>query len=119
MASSSFESDLTRRLYEEMGSRIKHQREAAGLTQEGVAVRVGLSRTSITNIEAGRQALTVHGLYRLASALSVEPSQLLPPDAALVEEAALDLPEPLRGTPQNMDVGRWMERIVDPSRHGR
>jgi transcriptional regulator with XRE-family HTH domain len=37
-----------------------------------------MSRTSITNIEKGRQRLTVDGLVRLAAAVGVEPAQLLP-----------------------------------------
>ena len=43
------------RLYKEFGQRLRKAREDAQLTQKEVADRVGLKRTSITNIERGRQ----------------------------------------------------------------
>ena len=42
-------------IYKEFGKLLKKSRTAANLTQAGLAKRVGLSRTSITNIEKGRQ----------------------------------------------------------------
>jgi len=41
-----------------MGKHIKAMRKISGLTQAQLAHAVGLERTSITNIEAGRQAIT-------------------------------------------------------------
>lgn len=43
-----------------MGAKIRIVREALGLTQDDLATRVGLNRTSVTNIEAGRQRLILH-----------------------------------------------------------
>ena len=37
-----------------LGDRIKEAREESGLTQDGLANRVGISRSQIANIEAGR-----------------------------------------------------------------
>lgn len=54
-------------------------REKTELTQERLAARVGLSRTSIVNVEAGRQRVPLHQLYRIAGALGMEPADLLPP----------------------------------------
>jgi len=39
---------------------------------------LGLSRTSITNIERGRQPIQLHTLYKIADVLGVEPTALLP-----------------------------------------
>jgi transcriptional regulator with XRE-family HTH domain len=39
---------------------------------------LGLSRTSITNIERGRQPIQLHTLYKIAEVLGVEPTALLP-----------------------------------------
>jgi transcriptional regulator with XRE-family HTH domain len=69
-------------LYQELGRRLREAREAAQLTQAGLAARVALSRTSITNIEQGRQRLTVDSLVRLAAVVGVDPRQLLPSDGA-------------------------------------
>ena len=46
-------------LQQSIGQRICIARDVAGLTQTEVARRVGLSRTQITNIEAGRSDVPV------------------------------------------------------------
>jgi DNA-binding XRE family transcriptional regulator len=53
-------------------------RQAKGITQERLAKAVGLTRTSIVNIEAQRQAITLPTLYALGKALGVNPKRLLP-----------------------------------------
>jgi transcriptional regulator with XRE-family HTH domain len=65
-------------LYSEIGRRIKAEREALGFTQIDLAQEIGLTRTSLTNIEAGRQRLPIHVLYAIASALALPVSDLLP-----------------------------------------
>lgn len=65
-------------VYGEVGRRIKRTREKRGLTQEALASLIPLTRTSITNIEKGRQRIMVHTLLDLAAALRVSPSALLP-----------------------------------------
>lgn len=44
---------------------------------EAMARRVNLTRTSIANIEAGRQRLQLHTVDQLATALSTSPRNLL------------------------------------------
>jgi transcriptional regulator with XRE-family HTH domain len=67
-------------LYKEFGDLLRQKRVAAGLTQEELAVCLGLGRTSVTNIEKGRQPITLAVLYDLARALEVPPTELLPPE---------------------------------------
>ena len=65
------------------------------MTQEQLAKRVGISRASLANIEAGRQQVLVHHLFALASALDLEsPVQLLlsPCAPARPDGAESDLP---------------------------
>jgi len=66
-------------LYTDIGKRIRSEREALGFAQGELAGAVGLERTSITNIEAGRQRLTIQMLYAIAEALGVPAESLLPP----------------------------------------
>jgi transcriptional regulator with XRE-family HTH domain len=73
--------------YVELGRRVRQARERAGLTQDVLAARVSLSRTSVTNIERGRQKVLLHTLCGLAEALGVAPVALLP-EAALKTGAA-------------------------------
>lgn len=65
-------------IYLKIGAAIRSRREALGLTQAVLAKRAGLVRTSITMIERGSQAILVHQLVDLASALRTTPSELLP-----------------------------------------
>jgi transcriptional regulator with XRE-family HTH domain len=73
-------------LYKEFGRLLRKARKNAALTQGEVAERVGLSRTSITNIEKGRQHFLLHHLFLLASAVGVHPTELLPQGEAALEE---------------------------------
>lgn len=66
--------------YERLGGRIRAIRKAHGVTQEQVAERLQLNRTTIVNIERGRQRLAVHQLVELASVLGCEPAALLVKD---------------------------------------
>jgi transcriptional regulator with XRE-family HTH domain len=73
-------------LYKAFGRALRGAREDAELTQSDVAQRVGLSRTSITNIERGNQHIALHQLFLLASAVGVEPAALLPDGDVALEE---------------------------------
>jgi transcriptional regulator with XRE-family HTH domain len=87
-------------LYTEFGRILREARTEAKLTQVGLAERVGLSRTSITNIERGNQHVGLHLLYQLANALGVSPTDLLPKpeDVRSAGPELDDLLAPLRGT---------------------
>lgn len=65
-------------LYVRLGRRIRETRRAAELTQEDLSSRVGLTRTSISNIERGTQPVSVKLLLQFAEAMGVEPAGLLP-----------------------------------------
>lgn len=60
-----------------IGQRMKHVREFLGKRQEDVAAKCGLTRTSVVNIEAGRQRFPAHFVEIFAKALGVKPKKLL------------------------------------------
>lgn len=66
--------------YEEVGRRIRDARKKRkpALTQDELGKLVGLTRTSITNLEQGRQKCLLHTLFEIAAALHVEPAALIP-----------------------------------------
>lgn len=66
-------------LLAEFARNLRGRRDAAGISQESLAERASLSRTSIVNIEKGRQGVSLGTLYRLAEALALDPAALLPP----------------------------------------
>jgi len=67
-----------RGFYEIVGRRVKQARKASRLTQEELASRVSMTRTSVTNIEKGRQKLLLHTLFDLADAMKIPAVQLIP-----------------------------------------
>lgn len=64
--------------YKHIGMTIRAAREALGMTQGELANVVGLSRTSLTNIESGRQRILVDQLAELADALDIPVHSLIP-----------------------------------------
>jgi transcriptional regulator with XRE-family HTH domain len=100
----------TERFYRDVGQQIKTRREQLGLTQEALAAQVALTRTSITNIERGRQKLLLHTWMMIAAALGVEAVSLLPPP---VEAARADLSK-LKGAPVDKQAWvAWIQTTVD------
>jgi DNA-binding XRE family transcriptional regulator len=67
-------------LYRAFGTLVRLRREQRPnpLSQEKLGRLVGLSRTSIVNIEKGRHHLVIHQLLAFARALEVRPETLLP-----------------------------------------
>lgn len=59
------------------GKRVKHAREAAGLNQAELARRLGRTRSSVANIEAGRQTPSAEMAERCAQILRCDPGWLL------------------------------------------
>jgi transcriptional regulator with XRE-family HTH domain len=66
------------RLYRLFGNRVRALREEKNVTQDELGRRVDLSRTSITNIEKGRQRVLLHQMVDIARALDAEPTELIP-----------------------------------------
>lgn len=64
--------------YKHIGTTLRGAREALSMTQAELAHVVGLSRTSLTNIELGRQRILVDQLAELANALHIPVSSLIP-----------------------------------------
>jgi transcriptional regulator with XRE-family HTH domain len=69
--------EKNRDFYLAVGSRIAARR-AGRITQEALASRASLTRTSIINIEKGRQQILLHTLVDIANALQVSPIELIP-----------------------------------------
>jgi transcriptional regulator with XRE-family HTH domain len=61
-----------------LGEKIRDRRREAGLVQAQLAQMVGLSRASVTNIEAGMQAPPPYRLALIADALRVHVADLMP-----------------------------------------
>lgn len=79
-----------------IGAKIVELRKAKGLTQDDLANELGLSRTSILNIERGRHRTTTETLYAVCMLLGVTPNDLFPPVVEVyqfeVEEKTIMVP---------------------------
>ncbi len=83
-------------LYQAVGEKIRHVRERSRpkLSQAQLATRLGVSRASIVNIEAGRQHAPLHILWQIAGVLGTELSLLIPQrDELLKTQAPIKLDE--------------------------
>lgn len=69
-------------LYARVGANIRRCRIAAGMTQEALSLAAGIGRTSITNIEYGRQRLQLDTLALIARELGVDAAELMIPISA-------------------------------------
>jgi transcriptional regulator with XRE-family HTH domain len=70
--------DSVDQLYIEIGLKIRAARLDRSWKQDDLAEAVGLTRSSVANIEAGRQKTLVHSLVRIAESLNVAVDTLLP-----------------------------------------
>jgi transcriptional regulator with XRE-family HTH domain len=61
-----------------LGKRIRSFREAAGISQERLALACGLDRSYMGRIERGEVNITVMSLYQIAHSLNCSALELLP-----------------------------------------
>jgi DNA-binding XRE family transcriptional regulator len=96
--------------YREFGRKLSLARRAARITQEALAQAVGLSRTSIVNIEKGRQPVAIDLAIRMARSLDTTMFDLLPgakpaPKADIASELQRISPH----------ARPWVERVITVS----
>lgn len=60
-----------------VGQNVRRLRSAAGLTQEGLAERMGVDRAYINALELGKRNPTIITLWRVAEALGVDLTALV------------------------------------------
>jgi transcriptional regulator with XRE-family HTH domain len=65
-------------IYKAFGAQVRERRETLHMTQLQLSARIGLTRGSVANIEAGRQSVLLHQVLAIAAALQMTPEQLLP-----------------------------------------
>lgn len=59
------------------GARVRQARTAIDLSQEALALRAGLDRSYVGQVERGERNVMLDNIYRLARALGVRPGDLL------------------------------------------
>lgn len=100
----------------QFGRLLARRRAEAKLSQRAFAKAVGLSRTSITNIERGRQPVSLPTLYAMAYILGRDIADLLPPIKALLSERTrgpLERDQLKMLSPKAAD---WLSKISEPQK---
>jgi transcriptional regulator with XRE-family HTH domain len=65
-------------MHEEVGKRIREQRQKKGMLQEELARRAGLSPSALSNFEQGRRRVSLEWLRKISRVLGVTVSDLIP-----------------------------------------
>lgn len=103
-------------LYVQLGRLLRQRRRERGLTQEQVGKSLDLTRTSITNIEQGRQGMSVATLVAIARVLEAEPQQLLADavrGAELASQLPASVPPEVAEAPMPEQLREWVMAIRD------
>lgn len=58
--------------------RIRELRKAAGISQETIAAILNITRTSVSNIETGRQGLTAESILTMCQVFKCTPNDIFP-----------------------------------------
>jgi transcriptional regulator with XRE-family HTH domain len=102
--------DSEKAFYSAFGRMLSEIRRKKRISQGMLADELGLSRTSITNIEKGRQPVQLYSLYVIARLLGTDVKELLP-SAAIFER-----PERAKGL--NVSRSEWLQTmnvVLDPA----
>ena len=62
-----------------IGNKIMLLRKEKGIDQQSLALNIGLSRSSLVNIEKGRQRPSIYQIWLVARYLKTDISNLIPP----------------------------------------
>ena len=70
------------------GENLRRFRTQAGLSQEAVAVRMGVDRAHVSSMERGQQNVTLLTLWHTSQAVGVKPADLLDEEFEVGNDAA-------------------------------
>jgi transcriptional regulator with XRE-family HTH domain len=94
---------------EAFGRAVRQLRHERGMTQAELATRLSLGRTSVTNLEKGRQSPPLSLLPEIASALGVDPLHLV----AIAAQGGSDADAGTLATRvHDKDLRRWAGQVI-------
>jgi transcriptional regulator with XRE-family HTH domain len=96
-------------IYSQFGQLVREHRQALGMKQAALAEALGLSRTSITNLERGRQRIQLHQIFSVAEALGIDVDVLLPRRRSSAPTATMET-----NLPKNLNIAErhWVHDVV-------
>lgn len=103
-----FTEDEINGIYKLIGENIQRARNKANINQDELASKIQLGRTSITNIEKGKQKILVHTLLQIALALDVPIYDLLPN----LDAISPDINQLLSRQPLDQETNEAVLRVI-------
>lgn len=100
-------------LYRTVGERLKQHRRSCGLTQSQLAAATGMQRTTIANIESGRQKASLSVLYQLCAVLKIEVSRLLPTVVDVTQGKVVELDIDGRQARAWPRTAEFLQQLID------
>lgn len=98
---------------EDMPNRILELRRAAGLSQEELAFRIGVSKMQISGMERGKRELSLSMMRKLADALDCSPADILSAEDNPMRLAQDERQLLARYRSADVDQQRNIERVTE------
>lgn len=103
---------ISENFYQVVGEKLRICRKNAGLDQETLSRHLNLSRTSIINIEKGRQRISLEQAWEAAEILGVSISDLLPASqSSSIDEWASKIADAEVGSKAGKNVLEWITKV--------
>ena len=98
--------------YKQVGEKIRFQRIKAQMDQETLSRHLNLSRTTLINIEKGRQRLSLEHAWLAANVLVISISDLLPPmNVKTEDEWATEIQNSGINKEMGKSVMKWISKV--------
>ena len=94
--------------YRTLGRSVRKAREKAKLTQSKLGEAIGLSRTSVTNLEKGRQHIPLHLLFAIGEAVGRDAGTLLPGAEEMRAINEFEVPADIN----DPEIARWLTSVM-------
>lgn len=103
--------DLNSVLYGIIGKRITELRKFNNDNQQQLSSKIGITRSSISNIELGRQQISLHLIYRISQVYNTEIYSLLPKVDEVASKASLEINN-ITNILKNKEIGSLTEKSI-------
>ncbi len=100
-------------LYQIVGERIKKRRESIGLNQNDLSEKINIGRSSISNIEKGRQQPPLHTLFEICKVLDMDVQTILPTYAEVQEKVSNNTNDLYATFLENIDITDYSRKVIE------
>ena len=99
-------------LYQILGARLKARREQLGINQVDLGDRAGIGRTSISNIEQGRQKPPLSVIYKICKVLDSDIQNILPTYTEIQDNISISKKDDIESVLNKLDVDKKTLREI-------